>query len=143
MVAAAEDLLVAVLSVPLLVLLVFPAGFAQTDGLPAYNAGMNQQMIQVTEALQQSQDRLMDEKDPWQHTLSFAYGDVHYGYLYALPAGMGIEFDWNTYLADPENTINARYVMVNHDTEAEKRLLEEGWQVLVSTENEIVYERPL
>ena len=143
MAAAAEDLLVAVLSVPLLVLLVFPAGFAHTDGLPAYNAGMNQQMIQVTEALQQSQDRLMDEKDPWQHTLSFAYGDVHYGYLYALPAGMGIEFDWNTYLADPENTINARYVMVNHDTEAEARLLEEGWQVLVSTENEIVYERPL
>ena len=99
-------------------------------------------MQQITQALQRSQSQLEGNEDPWQHTLTFAYGDVHYGYLYALPAGMGIEFDWNVYVADPENTIYSRYAIVNHGTEAEARLQEDGWQVLVSTENEIIYERP-
>ena len=142
MVASAEDILAAGVCVPLLILLVFPAGFTVADKLPAYNAVMDQQMQQITQALQRSQSQLEGNEDPWQHTLAFAYGDVHYGYLYALPAGMGIEFDWNVYVADPENTIYSRYAIVNHGTEAEARLQKDGWQVLVSTENEIIYERP-
>ena len=81
--------------------------------------------------------------DPWDNTLAYAYADdVFHGYLYALPAGMGIEFDWNTYIADPEETIYSRYAMVNHGTDAEARLLADGWQPLISTEDLIVYERP-
>ena len=68
--------------------------------------------------------------------------DVFHGYLYALPAGMGIEFDMNTYIADPEETIYSRYAMVNHGTDAEARLVADGWQPLISTEDLIVYERP-
>lgn len=142
MVASAEDILAAGVCVPLLILLMFPARFTAADKLPAYNAVMDQQMQQITQALQRSQSQLEGNEDPWQHTLTFAYGDVHYGYLYALPAGMGIEFDWNVYVADPENTIYSRYAIVNHGTEAEARLQKDGWQVLVSTENEIIYERP-
>ena len=59
-----------------------------------------------------------------------------------LPAGMGIEFDNNTYLADPANPIYSRYAMVNHGTDAEARLLADGWQELVSTKDLVVYERP-
>ena len=55
---------------------------------------------------------------------------------------MGIQFDLNVYIADPENTIRSRYVMVNHGTQTEARLLAEGRTVLLSTENEIIYERP-
>ena len=32
--------------------------------------------------------------------------------------------------------------MVNHGTDAEARLLADGWQELVSTEALVVYERP-
>ena len=80
--------------------------------------------------------------DPWDNTLAYAYADdVFHGYLYAVPAGMGIEFDMNTYIADPDETIRSRYAMVNHGTDAEARLQADGWQPLVSTDDLIVYER--
>ena len=43
---------------------------------------------------------------------------------------------------DPEETIYSRYAMVNHGTNAEARLLADGWQEVISTEDLIVYERP-
>ena len=49
--------------------------------------------------------------------------------------------DNNTYLADPANPIYSRYAMVNHGTDAEARLLADGWQELVSTKDLVVYER--
>ena len=83
-----------------------------------------------------------ESKDPWVHTIAYAYGDnVFHGYLYAVPSGMGIEFDWNTYLADETQPIYSHYAMVNHGTEAEARLLADGWQELVSTEDLVVYEQ--
>ena len=57
-------------------------------------------------------------------------------------AELCILFDWNTYIADPEETIYSRYAMVNHGTDAEARLVADGWQPLISTEDLIVYERP-
>ena len=100
-------------------------------------------MQQVTTVLEESQAQFNQENaTAWDHTLTFGYGDVYYGYLYAVPAGMGIEFDWNTYIADPEETIYSRYAMVNHGTDAEARLVADGWQPLISTEDLIVYERP-
>ena len=63
-------------------------------------------------------------------------------FTYAVPAGMGIEFDYNTYIADPANTIHSRYAMVGHGTDAEARLVRDGWQELVSTDDLIVYEQP-
>ena len=85
----------------------------------------------------------MTGSDPWDHTLAYAYDDgVFHGYLYAVPAGMGIQFDQNTYLADINNPIHSQYVMTSHGSETETRLLADGWRELVSTEDLIVYERP-
>ena len=93
-------------------------------------------------ALAESQ-QAVDSADAWDHTLAYAYDDgVYHGYLYGVPAGMGIQFDFNTYLADEANPIRSRYAMVGHGTAAEARLLADGWQALVSTEELIVYERP-
>ena len=110
--------------------------------LPTYSTEMDQQMVQVEEALQQCVEE-RSSKDPWDFTLAYAWGDgVFHGYLYSVPAGMGIQFDQSEYLADDANPIRARYAMVGHDTETEERLLTEGWQELVSTEDLVVYERP-
>ena len=143
MASAAENGAIVVACVPLALLLIYPSGFAHSYGLPAYNAAMDAQLQQVTTVLEESQAQFNQENaTAWDHTLTFGYGDVYYGYLYAVPAGMGIEFDWNTYIADPEETIYSRYAMVNHGTDAEARLVADGWQPLISTEDLIVYERP-
>ena len=130
------------LCVPLIILLFWPENFVRINSLPRYNVNMATQIRQMTQALTLSQSQFAESEEPWQHTLSFSYGDLHFGYLYAVPAGMGIQFDLNAYIADPENTICSQYVMVNHGTQAEARLLAEKWTVLISTENEIIYERP-
>lgn len=110
--------------------------------LPAYNADQAAQMTQLETALTQ-REAAQTSDDPWAHTLSYAFrDDVFHGYLYAVPAGMGIQFDQNTYLADAANPIHAQYVMVGHGSAAEARLLAEGWQELVSTRDLVVYERP-
>ena len=103
---------------------------------------MGGQITALETALQERMDARASA-DPWDNTLAYAYADdVFHGYLYALPAGMGIEFDMNTYIADPEKTIYSRYAMVNHGTDAEARLVADGWQEVISTEDLIVYERP-
>ena len=55
--------------------------------------------------------------DPLEQHPAYAYDDtVFHGYLYAVPDGMGIEFDKNSYLWDAENPIYSRYVMCGHGT---------------------------
>ena len=82
----------------MLVVLLLPMNF-QRGSLPEKNAEMAAQMQTVEAALTASvQDA---GADPWDHTLAYAYDDgVFHGYLYAVPAGMGIEFDKNSYLWD-------------------------------------------
>ena len=125
---------------PILAILVFPINVSR-GSMSEWFSEMAEQMDVVETALTDSVEARQSD-DPWDYTLAYAYDDdVFHGYLYAVPAGMGIEFDWNTYLADPNNTIYSRYAMVNHGTDAEKRLLNDGWQELVSTEDLVVYER--
>lgn len=136
-----EDSRRAVVYLPVLALLVLPLNM-QRSSLSTWFPEMGDQVTAVEQALTESQQRL-DSDDPWDHTLAYAYADgVFHGYLYAVPAGMGIEFDYNTYIADPANTIHSRYAMVGHGTDAEARLVRDGWQELVSTEDLIVYEQP-
>lgn len=131
----------AVVYLPVLMILLLPMN-AQRSSLSTWNAGMGEQITAVETALTQ-RVQARDSDDPWDYTLAYAYDDdVFHGYLYAVPAGMGIEFDWNTYLADETQTIYSRYAMVNHGTDAEARLLADGWQEVVSTEDLVVYERP-
>ena len=126
---------------PVLAVVLLPIN-AERSTLSTYFDEMGSQITAVETALQERMDARASA-DPWDNTLAYAYADdVFHGYLYALPAGMGIEFDMNTYIADPEKTIYSRYAMVNHGTDAEARLLADGWQPLISTEDLIVYERP-
>ena len=67
---------------------------------------------------------------------------VNTDYIRAVPDGMGIEFDKNSYLWDEENPISSRYVMCGHDTRVAARLLAENWQQVVSTEDLVIYKRP-
>ena len=114
----------------------------ELNPLPTYDAQMDAQIQTVSTALEKAMES-NDSDDPWEYTLAYAFGeDVFHGYLYAVPAGMGIQFDRRSYLRKSENPIYSKYVMVGHDTETEDRLLTEGWQELVSTEDLVVYERP-
>lgn len=123
--------------------LLFPLLFSKSlmyNRLPTYASQMDLQIQQISTALQQSQQD-NESDDPWSCTIAYAYGDnVFHGYLYAVPAGMGIQFDQSGYLANTEKTIYSRYVMAGHGTETEERLLADGWQVLVSTEDLVIYE---
>ena len=135
-----EDAAPAAVWLPVLVVLLLPMNF-QRGSLPEKNAEMATQMQSVEAALTASvQDA---GADPWDHTLAYAYDDgVFHGYLYAVSAGMGIEFDKNSYLWDEENPIYSRYVMCGHDTRVAARLLAENWQQVVSTEDLVIYKRP-
>ena len=135
-----EDAAPAVIWLPVLVVLLLPMNF-ERGSLPEKNAEMAAQMETVEAALTASvQDA---GADPWDHTLAYAYDDgVFHGYLYAVPAGMGIEFDKNSYLWDEENPIASRYVMCGHYTRVAARLLAEDWQQVVSTEDLVIYKRP-
>ncbi|MFR3791066.1 MAG: hypothetical protein ACLTWO_03930 [Blautia massiliensis (ex Durand et al. 2017)] len=138
---AVEDSRRAVVYLPVLALLVLPLN-VQRSSLSTWFPEMGDQVTAVEQALTESQQAVQGD-DPWDHTLAYAYDDgVFHGYLYGVPAGMGIEFDFNTYIADPANPVHSRYAMVGHGTDAEARLLADGWQALVSTQDLIVYERP-
>lgn len=135
-----EDAAPAAVYLPLMLLLLVPVTFERSS-FPEKNESMAAQMVEVEEALAGSIEARGSE-DPWDHTLAYAYADnVFHGYLYALPAGMGIEFDMNTYIADASQPIYARYAMVNHGSGTEERLVNDGWQVLLSTEDLVLYER--
>lgn len=122
-------------------LVLVPGNFS-LHTLPTYDARMDAQMTAVHTALAESQAAL-DSTAPWDHTVAFGSREgVFEGYLYAVPDGMGLQYDRSYYLSDPGCVIRSRYVMVGHGTEAEGRLLADGWQELVSTEDLIVYERP-
>ena len=134
-----EDAAPAMVYLPALALLLLPMNFTRSS-LPEQNAEMAAQMEVVEQALTESVQTA--EADPWAHTLAYAYDEgVFHGYLYAVPAGMGIEFDKNSYLWDAENPICSRYVMCGHGTRVEERLLADGWQELVSTEDLVIYKR--
>ncbi|WP_455501316.1 hypothetical protein [Gemmiger sp.] len=135
----AEDAAPAVVWLPLLVVLLVPMNFERST-LPEKNEDMAAQMTVVEDAL--AADVRDAGRDPWNHTLAYTYDDgVFHGYIYAVPAGMGVEFDKNTYLADAANPVYSRYVMCGHDTDTAARLLADGWQELVSTEKLVIYKR--
>jgi len=116
--AAAAPVLLAVLSV---------AGIRMTTArgdsdtstftMPVYIAGLSQEVADLQTALTESQARLTSD-DPWAHVCAYALGGgSHFGMLYAVPDGMGLQFDEDTYLLDPANKIHSRYVMANTDSD--------------------------
>lgn len=136
-----EDSLTVLAGLPALVLLLFVGGGVEYTSLPARNEGLAAQMQTAADALAERMAQT-DSSDPWEYTIAYAYADgVWDGCLYAVPAGMGIEFDFSTYLADSANEVLSKYAMVGHDTPAAQRLLTDGWQVLVETESFVIYER--
>ena len=140
--AAAAPVLLAVLSV---------AGIRMTTArgdsdtstftMPVYNAGLSQEVADLQTALTESQARLTSD-DPWDHVCAYALGGgSHFGMLYAVPDGMGLQFDEDTYLLDPANEIHSRYVMANTDSDVAQYLEENGWALLYESSSAAVYER--
>ena len=135
----AEDTVPAVVYMPALLVMLFPMNFNRSS-LSEINTEMAAQMEEIESAL--TANVVEAGTNPWDNTLAYSYGDdVFHGYLYAVPDGMGIEFDKNSYLWDAENPIYSRYVMCGHGTRVEERLLSETWQELVSTEDLVIYKR--
>lgn len=139
--AAAAPVLLAVLSV---------AGIRMTTArgdsdistftMPVYNAGLSQEVADLQTALTESQARLTSD-DPWDHVCAYALGGgSHFGMLYAVPDGMGLQFDEDTYLLDPANEIHSRYVMANTDSDVAQYLEENGWALLYEGTSAAVYE---
>lgn len=135
-----EDSAPAVVYLPLMLVILLPIGFTRSS-MPEINVDMAAQMEVVTEALDADRTELAST-DPWDNTVVYSYGDdVFHGYLYAVPDGMGIEFDMSNYLWDAENPIYSRYVMCGHGSRVEERLLAENWQELTSTNDLVIYKR--
>lgn len=139
--AAAAPVLLAVLSV---------AGIRMTTArgdsdtstftMPVYNAGLSQEVADLQTALTESQARLTSD-DPWDHVCAYALGGgSHFGMLYAVPDGMGLQFDEDTYLLDPANEIHSRYIMANTDSDVAQYLEENGWALLYEGTSAAVYE---
>ena len=81
----------AVVWLPILVVLLLPMNF-ERGSQPEMNEIMAAQMTVVEDAL--AADVQAAGADPWDNTLAYTYDDgVFHGYLYAVPDGMGIEFD--------------------------------------------------
>ena len=108
--------------------------------MPVYNAGLSQEVADLQTALTESQARLASD-DPWDHVCAYALGGgSHFGMLYAVPDGMGLQFDEDTYLLDPANEIHSRYVMANTDSDVAQYLEENGWALLYEGASAAVYE---
>lgn len=110
--------------------------------LPTYDAAMDCQLQTLQAALEQAEQQNQSE-DPWDHTVAYDWtSQVFHGYLYGVPAGMGIQFDSSRYLASEETEIRSRFVITSREGPVQDRLLRDGWTEWVATEDLVVYQRP-
>lgn len=109
--------------------------------MPAYSETMAAELADLNAALTESQ-AAVTSSDPWDHVCAYALGGgSHFGMLYAVPDGMGLQFDEDAYLTDPANGIHSRYVMANTDSDVGRYLEETGWILLYKGASAAVYER--
>ena len=110
-------------------------------GMPAWHEAVARESASLEAALIASQAEV-DGEDPWDRTVAYSFGDgAHVGMLYAVPDGMGLQFDEAVYLEDAAHAIQSRYMMTSSGSAVEQRLLAEGWTLLYEGEYCTVYER--
>ena len=110
-------------------------------GMPGWHEAIAAESAHLTAALTQSQ-AAVESDDPWDHTVAYSFGDAaHVGMLYAVPDGMGLQFDEAAYLEDESHAIRSRYMMTSPGSGVEARLLDEGWTLLYRGQYCTVYER--
>ncbi len=114
---------------------------AATFAMPAYSETLALELADLQAALAESQARVTGN-DPWDRVCAYALGGgSHFGMLYAVPDGMGLQFDEDSYLMDPANEIYSRYVMTNTDSDVARYLEKSGWELLYESASAAVYER--
>jgi len=64
----------------------------------------------------------------------------YYGYLYAVPAGMGVSIDFWEMYEEPEN-IKAKYIIAHPDAKVRDRLEEAGLKCVLEMEELVLYIR--
>lgn len=140
--AAAAPVLLAVLSmVGIRMTTAVGDSDASTFAMPAYSEALAQEVADLRDAFTESQAQLQSS-DPWNHVCAYVLGGgSHFGMLYAVPDGMGLQFDEEEYLLDPANEIHSRYVMTNTDSSVGRYLEENGWTLLYNGAAASVYER--
>ena len=116
-----------------------------SDGydMPGPNTKIAAEVDALHATLTESQ-QAVDGGDPWDRTLAYSIGNrynARVGMLYAVPEGMGIQFDGEDYLSNTENEIRSRYIMTISGGPVEQRLIDEGWRSLYEGEECVVYER--
>lgn len=65
---------------------------------------------------------------------------TYYGYLYAVPAGLGVSIDFWEMYEEPEN-IKAKYIIVHPDSSIRDRLEEKGMKAVLEMEELVLYVR--
>lgn len=114
---------------------------ASTFAMPAYSETLAQEVADLQDAFTESQAQLQST-DPWDHVCAYVLGGgSHFGMLYAVPDGMGLQFDEEWRLLDPDRQIYSRYVMTNADSSVGQYLEENGWTLLYTGPAASVYER--
>lgn len=112
-----------------------------TYAIPSYNENMAQEIVLLQNVLQES-EASDNRNNPWDHTLAYSLELGSYtGILYAVPEGMGIQFDTEDYLSCMTNEIYSRYIMTISDGLVERRLIDEGWSLLYEGGKCVVYKR--
>lgn len=109
--------------------------------IPRYYEPFEEQIAELRAVLEESQSKFTGN-DPWDRTFADSFcDDVLMVGLFALPDGMGLQFDEIPYLTDTSHEIKSRYMLTSHGSEVEKRLLDEGWTLLYDAELGVIYER--
>lgn len=65
---------------------------------------------------------------------------TYYGLLYAMPAGMGVSLDFESFYDNPQN-IKAKYVLAHPDGMIRQKLEDAGMNCIIEMEELVVYER--
>lgn len=109
--------------------------------IPYKTIEWNSVIAESEEVLHKCIDIDLDVVDYWDNTVAYEPG-VPYNDLYGMPAGVGIQFDFDDYLLDAGEPVSSRYLMVVPGGELSRCLTGLNAELLGSTERFEVFLNP-